>query len=175
MAAVDIGARFLLAVVFATAVASKLTSRSAFREFRESVREFVAPIPTPIAWSLIAGEAAVGPLVLIPATVYVGYALGVALLCLFTMAVIVAIRTDRVVPCRCFGGRGAVLAGRHLSRNVLLLCAALVGISSHASAIGATPSIPTIALAATAGALLGAVVAQWDDLAYLVLGEPETR
>jgi hypothetical protein len=154
------GCRWLVALVFAVSVVSKL--RGNRREFVESTRKLLgALLPSGsastatarlVAPLVVAAEAAVVVL-LIPAP-FVALTLAGVLVTAFGLAIALALRRGVATACRCFGG-SAPLSGWHLVRNALLLGAVAAGLTFDPGPLGAAG---TAGLAVTAGAALAAAV-----------------
>ncbi len=119
-----LGARLLLAAVFAVAAAGKLSSRS---RTIETLAEFgvAASLRRPIAIALPLAELAIAVALLPAATAAWGALAAALLLMAFTAAVARTLRQGREVDCNCFGSLGPSRIGRWtLVRNVLLLALA---------------------------------------------------
>jgi hypothetical protein len=171
--------RLLLALVFGVAVVGKLRTRRAFTEFTDSLKGLVfvsdaAGFPVAVA---IAGLETISVVALaINDTVQAGFALSAITLGALTAGIGVALLSQSQIECRCFGADGGTLSVRHLTRNALLLALAIGGFASSVawSGRGDAPQHAVLAAAAV-GVLLGALIVRWDDLAFLVLGDPVSK
>jgi hypothetical protein len=168
--------------VFAASAAAKLSSRRAYRAFRDGLAEsrlFPARLVPAVAASLAAAEAVLAGGLLAAAGLTTVAAPGAAWLAESALAVAavltaglavgvaLVVRRGTRARCACFGARSARPLGRvHLARNLCLLAvvgAGLAGIPvarGHAGSAGA-------ALAAVAGAVTALMFIYWDDLAGL--------
>jgi hypothetical protein len=160
-----VGARVLVAVVFAVSAGSKLRSRAAYHAFVVSVIGLrlvpdsgiraVAPL-------VVAAEAGVPVLLAIPTTAPAGGMVAVALLTLLTGTVWLAVRRRPGAVCRCFGPGGTPLGYRHVVRNMVLLAVSVLGLAA-----GGTGSGGAVPLAAAAGLVGALIVIRLDDLLSL--------
>lgn len=119
-----LGARLLLAAVFAVAAGGKLVSRS---RTVETLAEFGVPesIRRPVAIALPLAELAIAVALLPAATAAWAALAAVLLLAAFTAAVARTLMQGREVDCNCFGSLGPSRISRWtLARNVLLLALA---------------------------------------------------
>ncbi|NUS07452.1 MAG: hypothetical protein HOV97_33370 [Nonomuraea sp.] len=175
---VDVACRLLLLTVFALALAGKVTSRTAWREFTGSVRAMkvvgddAAP---PVAVATVAAEAlvivfAATPL---PWAGPVAYVLAAGLLACLTVAVVLVVRRGAAVPCRCFGASSTPMDLRHVVRNLILVAVALLGLASTVAHQPADLALG--ALAGVCGAVAGLLMARWDDLVPLLVGTSSRR
>ncbi|MEV0591752.1 MauE/DoxX family redox-associated membrane protein [Nonomuraea cavernae] len=165
------GCRWLVALVFAVSVVSKLKGDR--REFVESTRKLLGALlpsgsaPTAaarlVAPLVVAAEAAV-VLLLAPAP-FVALTLAGVLVTAFGLAIALALRRGVATACRCFGG-SAPLSGWHLVRNALLLGAVAAGLTFDPGPLGAAE---TAGLAVTAVAALAAaaIVVRLEELGEL--------
>lgn len=166
-----------LAVVFAMAVAGKVSSRS-FTRFRRSA---AALWPGPgrlstrpaavVAGGVLLAEAAVtgglvaglpgGPLSAAPSRFVFGAA--VVLLAGFTGAQHLALRRGRAVTCACFGRADTPVSRVGIARNAVLIALGLLG------AVTADSSAPTAlsVVCAVAGGVAGLLIASLEDIVSL--------
>ncbi|MCR6488726.1 methylamine utilization protein MauE [Amycolatopsis sp. OK19-0408] len=153
----------LVAVVFAASSVAKLRD---FRGFARSV-PVLAPMPTrlvrPVSVTVVAAEAGIAVLVAVPATAAAGFVLATALLLAFSAAIGTALRGGRRTPCRCFGAADTPIGPRHLARNAVLACFAVLG----ALAPEHLPSVAGAAVAVTAGVVVAVLVIAMDDIAVV--------
>ncbi len=151
----------LIAVVFAASAFSKLRD---FRGFARSVPALV-PMPakwvTPVSVAVVVIEPASAVLVLV--TPIAGFVLATALLLAFTVAIAASLRRGRRAPCRCFGATETPIGPRHLVRNTLLICSAVLG----ALAPEHLPSVAGAAVAFAAGVVVAVLVIAMDDIAVV--------
>ncbi|GAA2707927.1 MauE/DoxX family redox-associated membrane protein [Micromonospora olivasterospora] len=166
----EVGARALLAVVFVTALAGKVSGRASYTAFVRSLRQMDAvPVSVlrPAAAATVAAEAAVVLLLLCPArwSGTAGSALAGLLLAAFTVGVARTVRRGRRAPCRCFGASDTPLGWQHVVRNGALTAAAGLGLAASVSS--AELPLAGASLAVFAGLLLGALVVALDDLVAL--------
>ncbi|WP_410596600.1 MauE/DoxX family redox-associated membrane protein [Amycolatopsis sp. lyj-23] len=151
----------LIAVVFAASSVSKL------RDFRGFARSVPALVPMPAGWvtpvsvAVVAAELASAVLVLV--TAVAGFVLASALLLAFTVAIAASLRRGRRAPCRCFGAAETPIGPRHLARNGLLICFAVLG------ALAPEHGLPVAgaAVAFAAGAVVAVLVVAMDDIAVV--------
>jgi hypothetical protein len=165
------GARCLLLVVFAVSAAGKLRGAGAFGAFRRAtvtLVPWVRPVGAAVAAGVVAAESAVVVLLATPATVSVGFAAGLGLLGVFTVAIAAALRRGSTEPCRCFGASASPLGARHLVRNAILLLAAASGFAAGTMP-GAAEPWGLVFVGATA-VVLALLVVWFDVLADLFAG-----
>ncbi|GAB3151882.1 MauE/DoxX family redox-associated membrane protein [Microbispora hainanensis] len=150
--------RLLTGIVFLMSAVSKLRGRAAYEEFTAATRVLVRLPARPVAALVVTAEAAVAPLLAWPPTVLAGFCLALGLLVAFTVAIAVALRRGRRVPCRCFGASAVPVGPGHLARNAVLLAAAMAGaVQAGAGTVlaGLGPAgFAAVALAAGAAAVL---------------------
>jgi uncharacterized membrane protein len=153
----------LIAVVFAASSVSKFRD---FRGFARSVPVLV-PMPAsavpPVSVAVVAAEAGAAVLVVVPATATAGFVLASLLLLAFAAAIGTALRRGRPATCRCFGAADTPVGPRHLARNTLLLCFAVLG----ALAPEHLPSVAGAAVAVAAGGAVAVLVIAMDDIAVV--------
>ncbi|MDX3190467.1 methylamine utilization protein MauE [Streptomyces sp. MN03-5084-2B] len=151
----------LIAVVFAASAFSKL------RDFRGFARSVPALVPMPARWVTPVSVAVVGTelasAVLVPVTAVGGFVLATALLLAFTVAIAASLRRGRRAPCRCFGATETPIGPRHLVRNTVLICFAVLG----ALAPEQLPPVAGAAVAVAAGAVVAVLVIAMDDIAVV--------
>ncbi len=150
----------MTAGVFALAVVGKLRAPEAFVA---SLADFgLRRARRPVAYAVMAAEAAVIPLVLLPATAPYGLALAALLLVGFAVAIAATLRRGVRPTCRCFGTKSAPLRGAHVARNLILAALAAAGVVAAAqdpAFVGAA-----LAVAAIVAAVALLVLATFDDL-----------
>jgi hypothetical protein len=148
-----LGARLLLAAVFAVAAGGKLVSRS---RTVETLAEFGVPesIRRPVAIALPLAELAIAVALLPAATAAWAALAAVLLLAAFTAAVARTLMQGREVDCNCFGSLGPSRISRWtLARNVLLLALA-GGIAIAAQSDPGTSAVAWVGNLDTAGLAL---------------------
>ncbi|MEV1329257.1 MauE/DoxX family redox-associated membrane protein [Micromonospora costi] len=164
--------RCLLALVFLASAVGKLRGRPAVRAFVDSLRAMdllPAGLVVPVAAVVVTAEAAV-PLLLVPlpgaALTTAGFAVAVALLAAFTVAVAAVLRRGTPASCRCFGEAAAAPFGRrHLVRNIALTV--LAGTGAYASLADPAATARTAVLSVPLGVVAALVVVRLDDIAAL--------
>lgn len=165
-----LGLRCFVGVVFLISSLSKL-GPSSHREFRASLRAMrLLPdrLTASAAGCVVAGELALVACLAAPSRLLAvaGFAAAGLLLLVFSSAIAVLLRRGGDRPCRCFGSSSAVLAPRHLLRNVLLVAAAATGVFASSAPHG--PLVWSGAVGAVcAGAVLGGLVTVLDDIVSL--------
>jgi uncharacterized membrane protein YphA (DoxX/SURF4 family) len=168
MTHLELACRALLAVVLAAAATGKLRRRD-FETFTAALRGFGVPAAlarAPLAVLVVALE--VMAAVLLVAAPVLGYALALGLIAAFTVALRRVVRSGQQVACRCFGASTAPVGVAHLVRNVALIVVIGLGIVAEALADGEPRALSVRLLAIACGALAGAAITRWDDLAYVV-------
>ena len=170
MAAVEIALRTVLAVVFAIAFISKVRSRAAFTEFASSLADigWLRRRWRSAAARLIpVFEATVVVLLVVPATVALGFAVTAVLLAAFTAVTGAEVAGGRRVRCRCFGAGGAPIGPAQIARNVVLLIESAAGLALEPVSHG-HPGGPGLVVAFGLAVLAAIALVRWDDLAYLM-------
>ncbi|MGW4891993.1 MauE/DoxX family redox-associated membrane protein [Kitasatospora sp. NPDC004240] len=172
MTMLQLAARALLVVVFGAALVSKARSRAALAAFAADLADFrwlPAGLRRPTAVGVIAAE--VATVALLVAVRQAGAAVTLVLLAGFTAA---TLQAGRAADCRCFGVAKPAAGGSatgFVLRNCLLAAGAI--------AVALAPDgevAPALAAAALAlGAVAGAAIVRWDDLAYLFRGPATAR
>jgi hypothetical protein len=151
----------VIAVVFAASAVSKL------RDFRGFARSVPALVPMPAKWVTPVSVAVVGTelasAVLVLVTAVAGFVLASALLLAFTAAIAASLRRGRRAPCRCFGATETPIGPRHLVRNTLLICFAVLGALAPAH----QPPVAGAAIAFAAGVVVAVLVVAMDDIAVV--------
>ena len=155
--------QLVTAGVFALAVIGKLRAPATFAASLADFGLLPARAHRPVAYAVMAAEAAVVPLVLIPATAAFGLAFGASLLAGFAAAVRATLRRGRRPRCRCFGTASAALRGAHVARNVVLALLAVAG-AIVAPRTGAALDAAPLAVAGLIAFVALAALATFDDL-----------
>ncbi|MEU5866925.1 MULTISPECIES: MauE/DoxX family redox-associated membrane protein [unclassified Nonomuraea] len=165
---VAVGCRVLLVIVFAVALASKVSGREAWRRFATSVTDMTTWRSPAVPFAVAAGEAAVIVLTAVPLgwAGAAGFTLAAVLLGGFTVATLLVMRRGAAVPCRCFGASETPLGVPHVVRNLVLVSLAVLGLVATAGSGAADVGIAV--LAGLLGAALGVLFTRWDDLVSLV-------
>ncbi|MEU5266142.1 MauE/DoxX family redox-associated membrane protein [Amycolatopsis sp. NPDC021455] len=151
----------VIAVVFAASSFSKL------RDFRGFARSVPVLVPMPVAWvpgvsvAVVVTELASAVLVLV--TAVAGFVLATGLLLAFTAAIAASLRRGLRTPCRCFGATETPVGPRHLVRNAVLICFAVLG----ALAPEHLPPVAGAAVAFAAGVVVAVLVIAVDDIAVV--------
>src|SRR6185503_12351118 len=130
--------RCLIGLVCGVSVIGKLRGRTAFREFAGTTRVLlIAAGPVSrvshaaarvVGGVVVAAEASVVLLLLIPGTGWVGLGLAMVLMASFGHGIAAAIRRGLRTSCRCFGASSTPLGSRHLVRNAALFLVAATGL-----------------------------------------------
>lgn len=166
--------RVCVAVVFATAVHSKVRSRLALVEFEESlasVSSWVARHAHATAYAIIGGETACVLLLALDPVARLGFVIAGFMMAAFTVQTWRIAHDQRDVVCRCFGADGSRITARHVVRNLVTSGIVALGIFATFGSRGMTGEpAGGVVLAAACGAVLGVLVTRWDDLAFLLLG-----
>jgi uncharacterized membrane protein YphA (DoxX/SURF4 family) len=162
---VIVACRCAVGLVFVVAVAGKVRGRGTLDAFAGSVRALMPAVRRhrPLAYAVVAAEAAVPVLVAIPGTARAGAGWAAAVLLAFTAAIVAALRRGRGVPCHCFGDSTVPLGRRHVLRNVLLLAAA----AGAALPVPAAGHPAGTALALFAGGCAALVITRFDEITEL--------
>jgi hypothetical protein len=163
---VSFGCRFLLLAVLLCSAVGKLRSFADFRVATAALVPAARPYAAPLSVAVVGTELAAVVLLAVPATVPAGFAVALALLAAFTVAIGAALRRGTAAPCRCFGRSDRPVGVRHLVRNAGLLLAAAVG-SATGPGAGAGADPVGLAVAAATAAVLTALVLSADALADL--------
>jgi hypothetical protein len=169
MAALEIGLRTVLAVVFGIAFASKVRSPAAFIQFSRSLGDIGwlrGRRRSAAAAAIPALEAGTVLLLAITKTAAWGFAAAAILLAGFTTVTALEVARGHRVRCRCFGAGTAQIGPAQIVRNIVLLVASAAGLAvqpvSHGGA-GAAALVYAFGLAL----LTALVLVRWDDLVYL--------
>lgn len=168
---VTVACQTALAGVFLFSIASKVRSRRAYEEFVSAViaMQVLPQLWTrPAALATIAGELTTVVLLAISATVPAGFIVAAGLLTVFTAAISTAIRRGRRAPCRCFGASATPLGRLHIVRNLALVAACLVGLSSALDSAGSVPHPGGLIISLGVAAIAALLVLRVDDLANLL-------
>jgi hypothetical protein len=173
----EIAARAMLIVVFATAFATKARNRNAFMSFADSLGSFGIRhrrLQLQTAAIVLTAEAAAAVLTALPATAIWGLALAGLTITVFTAAAVLARKQGRQPTCNCFGSSTATLGTRHVVRNCLIIAVAIAGLAAQPADgqahIAAAPAVLATGLAL----ITGLAIATWDDIATL-LAPPGSR
>jgi hypothetical protein len=147
-------ARITLAAAFGLSAATKLVHRSAFARGLEN---FGVPGSTAVAWGLPPVEAGLALLLVTVRGDPWPAVLAIAVLAVFTAAVVANLVGGRAAPCPCFGPPGAgarPVSAATVARNGCLVGLAVVGTGSTAGAsAGATAVVAAVTVTATLAAL----------------------
>ncbi|MQA95417.1 MAG: methylamine utilization protein MauE [Streptosporangiales bacterium] len=172
MSYVVLGCRCVVGLVFVASVVGKLRGRESYAGFVAATGRLgpgwvLSRVPAGVmAGGVIAAEATVVVLLVLPGTAWMGFALAGLLAMAFAAAVLAALRRGDRAPCRCFGVSARPVGGVHLVRNVVLAAAAGLGMAGGAAAAGSLEPAGVI-VAVVAGAVVGAFVVAADDVAEL--------
>jgi hypothetical protein len=158
-----------LAVVFAMAVAGKVSSRSFTRFRRSAVALWPGPgrPPAVLAPAVLVAEATVAGGLLWclvgPADARPLFGAAVLLLAAFTAAQILALRRGRAVTCACFGRADTPVSRTGVVRNAALIALGLLG-----AVTTDRPGTTALSLVcAVAGGVAGLIIASLEDIVSL--------
>ncbi len=133
--------RLTLGITFAASGVAKVVS---FRGFRVAVAEFhllPARLVGLFAGLIVLAELAAAVLLVSGMAVELGLAVAVALLLIFTFAVVRVLQRGQTVACRCFGQLSAgPLSWTTVARNGALAVVGGVSLAAHAGVGSVTPS-----------------------------------
>ena len=170
MAYLALTCRCLLGVVFLAALTTKVRGATAFGRFADSL----VPLAgvryrwrRSVAVGVVAAEAAVPVLLAVPAWTRVGFGWAVLVLAAFTTAIVRSLRRGIRAPCHCFGPSARPLGPGHVTRNVALGLAGLVGAVAAPNAAPTGPTPAAVLAAAALGLALAVPVLWLDDLVDL--------
>ena len=163
--------QWLVAIVFATAAASKLR-RPAYQEFVNSTGRLL-----PARWKrarrlvaavVLVAESLVTLLLLLPLNgVVPGLCMAVVLNTAFAVSTGAALRRGERTPCRCFGASSTPLGRTHVARNLILVACAALALAGRLL-LQPLPLRPAgVLCAAAAAVLLAALLVRLDDLVAL--------
>jgi len=157
------GCAALFAVVFAVSAWSKLRDFEGFARSVPSLAPVAGRWVRTVASTVVFLEIAAAVLVVVPATAVIGFGLALGLMLVFAAGIAWSLRRGRRTSCRCFGASDTPVSARHIVRNLLLACAAVLG------AVSPVPSVPIAGLvvAAATGLVLAVLVVAMDDLAVI--------
>jgi len=153
-ATVALVARVTLAATFGLSAATKLADRPGFAR---ALQEFGLPGSEALSWALPAVEAGLAVvLVLVRGAAWPAF-LAVAVLALFTGAVVANLFGGRPAPCPCFGPPGAdarPVSAATVARNGYLVALAVLGTgATNGASVGATIVTALVTVPATLAAL----------------------
>ncbi len=160
----------------------KLRGRAAFREFAATTRVLlIASSPVSrishatarvVGGAVVAAEASVVLLLLVPGAGRIGLGLAMVLMAAFGHGIAAAIRRGVRTSCRCFGASSTPLGARHLVRNAALFLVAATGLL-----IGPVgdADLAGLVVAGGAAAVLALLVVRLDDLVDLFTPQLSTR
>jgi Methylamine utilisation protein MauE len=164
--------RCLVGATFLASSASKVSSRESFRKFAGSLQDMRIVPPhwaKSTAAVVVALEIGICAVLAVPHrdAGIVGFVLAAGLLLAFTAGIVVSMRKGVEATCGCFGPSSSTLGRRHLTRNLFLAAAALIG--AYLMAEGSSNQMhPGGAVAAAgAGVVLAAFVITLDDIVAL--------
>lgn len=169
----------LLSVQLGLAGVFLVSSVAKLRALSDTVQmwaDLLTAVKLPIAWArfgswaLIAAEATIGVLLLIPGWWFPwGTWLAAALMAAFTGLALISARTSLDIRCACFGRATARLGWRHVWRNLVLLLLAVVGVVLSATDVAVAVVPAGIAVAVAAAGLVTVLAAFYDDIMDLVV------
>lgn len=163
----------IVVVTFAWSAATKISSWTAFTDFRGWLTSAVgvsAHRSGAVACAVVALEAAAAAAMLVPALVPAGFLLAGLLLAGFTAGLASMVRRRVGVPCRCFGAGREPPGPQHLARNGVLLVVAATGGVLAALAPTGPVTWDTVLVAA-----MGAAVALVGINLDLILGSTRVQ
>jgi peroxiredoxin len=162
-----IAIRLLLAGILLAAASGKLLHRQAFGQ---TLAEFGIPAPlrTPLAWAMPAGELAIALILLIAAPAWWSAVACALLLALYTGVLAYQLQRGRRPSCNCFGQRDATpISSATLFRNggLLLLAGGLI---SAGPAYPHAPLWPYLLAAPALSACIVVIALQWWLLQHVL-------
>lgn len=169
---VVLGCRCVVGLVFVASVVGKLRGRKPYAGFVAATRRLgpgwlVSRVSAGVlAGGVIAAEAAVPVLLVLPDTAWMGFTLAGLLALAFAATVLAALRRGDRAPCHCFGVSARPVGGVHVVSNIVLAAAAALGLAAGTAAAGPLEPAGVVA-AVVAGAVAATVVVTADDLAEL--------
>jgi hypothetical protein len=162
--------RCLLGVVFLAALTTKVRGATSFGRFADSL----VPLAgvryrwrRPVAVGVVAAEVAVPVLLAVPAWTLAGFGWAVLILAAFTTVIVRSLRRGTRASCHCFGPSARPLGPGHVTRNVALGLAGLVGAVATPSAAPTSPTPAAVLAAAALGLALAVPVLWLDDVVDL--------
>jgi hypothetical protein len=174
----------LIGLIFLWSAVSKLTGRTAAKEFFGVTRRLLSACVGG-GWAtrttarivgvvVISVELATPAALAIPALVRIGFGVALVMLLSFSYAIVAAMHRGISTACACFGRSTAPLGAPHLVRNTLLSVAVITGLVVGPEHLGGVPALALAvpALAALASAL---VLVRLDDLVDLFAPSTESR
>lgn len=163
--------RVLLFVVFAASAWSKVRDRSALAELAGTLAAIrLIRSGRAAAIALLIAEAVTAAMLALPWLPSVAaFGAATALLCALSAGVGVVLRQRSRVTCRCFGASRSPLGRWHLVRNLALLGVAAIGLFVN-EGTGGHPG--GLMIAGSAGALLGALVINAEEIVALFRPSP---
>jgi hypothetical protein len=169
---VDVASRLLLLTMFTLALASKISSRGAWGEFVESTRAMAVVGEARVQAAAVVTAIAEGAVIVLAALPLrwagsAAFVIAAGLLGCLAIAVAMVVRRGKSVTCRCFGASQTPLGVSHVVRNVLLVVIALLGLAGSLVSGSFDPFLT--AVVGVFGAVLGLLVARWDDLVSLLV------
>ena len=153
-ATVALVARITLAATFALSAATKVADRPGFAR---ALQEFGLPRSDALSWTLPLVEGCLGlALVVVPGAAWPAF-VAIAVLALFTAAVVANLIGDRPAPCPCFGPPTAgarPVSAATVARNGYLIALAVLGTGSTGGAsVGAALAVAAVTAPGTLVAL----------------------
>ena len=153
-ATIALVARIILAATFGLSAANKLAQRAGFAR---ALRDFGLPGNEALSWALPLVEGGLAmALVLVQGAAWPAF-LAVAVLALFTGAVIANLIGDRPAPCPCFGPPTAgarPVSAATVARNGYLVALAVLGTGpTDGASVGAVVAIAAVTVPATLAGL----------------------
>lgn len=122
---------WLMSGTFGVAAIAKLRNAAEFEASVAALRLVSTRLVRATGITVIFGELSISALCLVPVarTATIGLILGAGFLLAFALAAMSARVRRRVVPCRCFGRRGAPLGVRHAVCDGVLAAVAVAGVA----------------------------------------------
>jgi hypothetical protein len=164
----DLGVRATAATVLTVALGAKLSSRTAFALFADSLRPVVGTpsgrASAAAAAALAMAEALVVVVLAALPGAHAGLVAAAVLLAAFSAVIALTMSTGRVATCRCFGASDEPLGVLHLIRNLGLAGFCLVPVMLDGGS--AVDRVDVAAAVIATGVALGVRVTRAEDLAY---------
>jgi hypothetical protein len=153
-ATIALVAQIILAATFGLSAVTKLADRPGFAR---ALRDFGIPRSEPLSWTLPLVEGGLGlALVLVQGAAWPAF-LAIAVLVLFTAAVVANLMGERPAPCPCFGPPAAgarPVSAATVVRNGYLVALAVLGTgSTDGASVGAALAVAAVTAPATLLAL----------------------
>jgi Methylamine utilisation protein MauE len=161
--------RWVIGITFAVSAIGKATSMVSFRAAVAEFGVLPARLTDPVAAGTVAAEGLVVVLVALGGGwATAGFVLAMALLAVFSAALVLALRRKAGVSCNCFGSSERRISWYDVLRNAALVACCIAGLWGAHSWAGGRPGVGLVLVLGLMAATFMVIVSNLEDIVELL-------